>query len=181
MSREIPRWNDIVLLQPIFRAQGKYCVHIDADVSAFRPDSFDIQKEYLDRLDSGEVKFICQPSVLTPQQHGMRHASTRWTIFRKDVLDWDEVQRMLNDSYRISRIGNHHLPCLEHLMGFLAGEGMVDYPKTEDFRENIIFSWVLYHRGTLAKLNRMTYDEVMQYVRDCGGTCGPNDLIGKPL
>jgi len=178
-NRTMPRWNDKIELFGYHKATGTHICHVDQDVSCFRSESFDLKKRYFDKLDSGLVKFICQPSKLWPYEHKMTHCSTRFAICRRDALDWDEVDLCLNDDYRIARWGNHHVPCLEFLFGLMS-HGSVEYPKTENFEDCLVWSWIHYHKNTLEKLNRMTFEEVHAYAMSCG-IHGPNDLVGKPL
>jgi hypothetical protein len=178
------RWNDRIYLSSLHRAKGDYVVHLDQDCALYRDSSCNIVDNYLSWLNEGR-KFICQPTNLTPEEHKMWWASTRFFICKRETLDFDYLWFALDQpSVLFNRYpwsGPHHFPCLEHLLGVIGGgfDGVL-YPKRED-ANYLIFNWARYCKGNLAKLNSLPYPEVKRIVSDVWGLCGPNDVIATPL
>jgi hypothetical protein len=165
------RWNDYIILEALKLADGEYVAHFDQDCNAFRVDNSNIIDKYLFFLEQ-EYKYICQPSSLTFAEHGMFWASTRFFICKRETLD---IPLLENSMY--SPFMGVHTPCLEHILGVMAGNGKVLYPPRED-EKYIVFSWVKYYAGTLKKLNDMPQEEALKYVINLG-VCGPNDVNDK--
>lgn len=178
-NRTRPHWNDWIYLDALRYATGDYVVHFDGDVAAFKRPGFDLMGQMMTWL-SGGFKYVCQPTQVA--DHGMLHASTRFFMCERQTLDLDEIGKCVDDpAYRISKYGDRHCPCLEHILGLLATDGGVLYPPAAN-DDWTVFSWVQYHAGTLAKLNAMDYDGVKDYVfNKCGGLHGASDLIGVPI
>lgn len=181
--RRINRWNEMLYIEALKLATGDYIAHFDGDCAAFRSetDPVNVIEDHLGMLDARPpvgAKFVCQPTTLTPEEHGMDWASTRFFICKGSWLNLDEAERCVTDeAYRIGKYG--HTPALEHVFGKMAGETGVFYPPA-NWDRYMVFSWSRYHRGLLAKLNTMPYEQVRDYILDCG-IHGPNDVISKPL
>lgn len=177
------RWNDKLYLNSLAKAKGDYVVKMDQDACIFRDPSCDIVDRYLKWLDEG-YKFICQPTNLTKQQHGMWWASTRFFICKRETLDfeslWNAVDNPTGLFAKYSWSGPNHFPCLEHLLGVTAGDNGVLYPPRED-DNYLVFSWARYVKGTIKKLLDMTYSEAAKIVAQDWGLCGPNDVLARPL
>lgn len=165
------RWNDYLYIEALKLAEGDYVVHFDNDANAFRTDDADVIEKYFYWLDNG-YKYICQPSDLTYEQHGMYWASSRFFICKRETLDLRLIER-----YLFTPLNGKHSPCFEHAIGILAGEGTVLYPPRDDDKY-IVFSWARYFGGTLQKLNSWSYDKVKLYLfgEDCV-FAGANDLL----
>lgn len=172
-----PRWNDKLYHDALKHATGDYVIKFDGDVAAFHREGFDAIGNHIKLLDQG-YRFICQPTQI--ENHGMRHASTRYFICKRESLNFPELERCMDDHYRVRRY-QAHLPCYEHFLGVLWGPNSVLYPPADN-KNYLIWSWVEYHRGVLEKLNKMTYDDVYKYVFEtCGGVHGASDLMGANL
>lgn len=177
--KDIARFNDHLYLDSLEEMKGyEYIVHADFDAVGFRSKDSTIVDQYLHWLDSGQCKFICQPTPLPYEEHQMDHASTRFFICRSGWLDLPELRRLLDDQYKAQKY-SEHLPCLEHIIGAEAGRGSIYYPPL-DLNDYVIFSWVKYHSGLLHGLNQLDYPDIKEYVERCG-LHGAQDLIAKPL
>lgn len=178
--KDIPRFNDHLYLYSLQEMKGyEHLVHADFDCVGFRSKDSSIVHQYFEWLDSGQYKFICQPTPLTYEEHQMDHASTRFFICRNESLDIPELCRLLDDSYKAKKHPGIHLPCLEHIIGAEAGKGLVYYPPL-NLNDHVIFSWVKYHSGLLRGLNQLEYNDVREYVERCG-LFGAQDLIAQSL
>ena len=175
-DRTHPRWNEQIYVDALKLAHGKYIAHFDGDCVAFRREDSSIVERHLAFLD-GPFSFVCQPTTLEASVHGMTWASTRFFMCRGDMLNLDELEKCVRNEIHRSRYG--FCPALEHVLGGMAGENGVWYPPA-DWDEWMVFSWSRYHRGLLAKLNAMSYNEARDYILSCG-IHGPNDVISKPL
>lgn len=169
------KWNDHLYLQSLAMAAGDYVAHIDGDVAMFRRPGAQIVANYFSLLKT--YKYVCQPTKVA--DHGMYWASSRFFFSRRETLDLTELARCLDDAYRRTKYGDKHCPCLEAVLGVVAGEGSVIYPMTDD-ANYLIFSWVSYFQGLLPQLMALPYDEVRAYADKCG-IHGPNDLIAQPI
>ena len=156
------KWNDKIYLEALKLADGDYIVHFDNDNNAFRANESDIVDAYMDLLEN--FKFICQPSHPL-QQEKWYWASTQFFICKRETLDFEEIEKLLY----INPIKGMNNPCLEHTLGLLAGEGNVLYP-TRDNDEYMIFCWWKYESGLLKKLNEMPYNEIRDFILNCGLT-----------
>jgi hypothetical protein len=177
------RWNDHVYLDALKKAKGDYVVHYDGDACAFRKDSCTIVDDYISWLDSGKYDFICQPSNMSYAEHNMWWASTRFFICKREMLNFGEIEKCLNNAYLWSKhtFIDHPYPCcLEHTLGVMAGDGRVLYPPRDD-DQYLVFSWAHYYADTLKKLSAMTYEEAADVIVNRWGLCGPNDVVGRQL
>ena len=170
-SKNRHRWNDWLYIDALKEATGAYVVHFDQDCNAYKKEGSNIVESYFAYLNAGS-KYVCQPwdGVGDP----MYHASTRFFICKRETLNFADIESSLVTPFR----GKHN-PCLEFSLGILAGEGTVLYPSRND-DDYIIFSWAKYHVGLIKYLNEKPYDEVINYIRDCG-MFGANDVIAKPI
>jgi hypothetical protein len=164
------RWYDYITLEALKLAEGTHIVHWDNDAAGFRRDDCDIVEAYLDLLD-GSYKFICQPTDLPKEKHGMFWASTRFFICKKETLNFAEIEANLT-----TPVMGKHTPCLEHVISVLNDESVLYPPRQDD--DYIIFSWARYFKGTMKKLNEMPYEKVKLYIfgEDCT-LAGANDLL----
>lgn len=165
-DRSRPHWNDHLYLDSLrlVSPDATHVVHIDQDTALFRGPSCDIVQRYLGWLD-GEFRYVCQPFN---GGDPMQHASTRFFICRRETLDFEEIERRIPEG-----------PCLEHVLGRIAGKGEVLYPDPQP-NEYLIISWARYHRGLLKKLNAMPFAEVSALIQSWG-ILGPNDVLAQPL
>lgn len=170
------RFNEILYLDALKMATGRYVVHFDGDCAAFKAPESKITTRYLQWLASG-YKFICQPTTLSEAEHQMWWASTRFFICERESLHFDELERAIQSEDYRARFG--HCPAFEHVLGRIAGKDGVLYPPAE-WDDYVVFSWSRYHRSLLKRLNEMPYSQVKDYILDCG-ILGPNDLNSKPL
>jgi hypothetical protein len=181
-SKEKHRWNDDIYVRSLreVSSDATHIAHWDGDCIGYKREGVNIVEKYLSHLANG-YKYVCQQTPLDNSVHGMFWASSRFFFCEKSTLDLDEVERCLDDKYRSNKLPEWHLPCMEHILGALSGEGSVLYPPSDDYNF-CVWSWVHYYAGTIKKLNSMSYDEVKKYVfEDCGGLLGASDMIGKPL
>lgn len=169
------RFNDQLYIQALKRATGEFVVKVDQDVALFRHPNSNIVEQYLRWLDNG-FAYVCQPHNGGDM---MWHASTRFFICKRETLDFPEIERCLDQNYVNRKYGTGWwCPCLEHILG-VQQQGKVLYPPLQP-DDYLIWSWVKYYRGILPKLNAMTYEQVRDYILDCG-IHGPMDVIAKPL
>lgn len=177
-QRSEQRWNELLYLEALKLATGDYIAHFDSDSVAFRDPNSDIVNRYIGFLESDGYNFICQPTTLSREEHGMWWASTRFFICKHNSINPAEIEHCIrNEGYRASMYG--HCPALEHVLGRMAGAHGVFYPPA-DWSDYMVFSWSRYHKGLLAKLNRISYQAQRDYVLACG-IHGPNDVISLPL
>lgn len=181
------RWNDHLYLQALQMGEltkPNYIVHMDQDCALFRAPECDIVDRMLKWLE--EYKFVCQSTNLPKEQHGMWWASTRFFMCKRETLDLEALWKALeNPSSLFSKYpwtGPHHLPCLEHFLGVIAGDNGVLYPPREDGPHGYtIVNWARYHKDTLRLLNQMPYSEVASLIQDRWGLCGPSDCITQAI
>lgn len=174
-NRTRHRWNDWIYLDTFRLAPPEvdYIVHLDQDAVIFRDPNSDIVARYFKWLDEG-YSYVCQP------HNGgdpMWWASTRFFICKAATLDLDELERCLDDGYKARKFEGKHLPCVEHVLGAMAGEGKVLYPEPE-MEDYLIVNWASYRKGLLHQLNNLPYHDVMEYIEDCG-IFGASDVIAK--
>lgn len=165
-------WNDQIYVNALRLATGDYVAHFDQDCAAFRRPDRLIVFQFACWLSKVECKFICQPTTMAKEDHGMWWASTRFFICKRETLDFDELERCMNENYRVKKYG--HCPALEHVLGRMAGENGVLYPAA-NWDDYLVISWQTYCAGTLRKLNAMPYDAVRDYILSFG-ILGPNDV-----
>jgi hypothetical protein len=178
---EYQKFNDLNYLAALQLARGEYVAHFDQDCAAFSRNRDTIFKliEHLKDHDYVSYPSIHTPVAVADPSFDYSWASTRFFMCKRETLDFTEIQKCLLDSdflytnYPASR----HCPWLEHILGLLAkynGKG-VYYPPIE-LNDYSIFCWNKYKAGTLSKLNRSPYDEVKNYINDCGGIVYPADI-----
>jgi len=192
-----PKKYDMVYIEALCSATGDYVAHFDGDMGAFRSDDSNILERYLYWLNSNSYEFVSLPMIGSPnagfESRDYWWASTRFFIGKRDYFNRDEMIRCFNNNYVLNKYGVAVWPnCVEHVLGARAGKGRVLYPVVEFdnsmqnpiLRESgyMIFSWATYYKGTMEKLNSMTYSQVYNYIiNECGGIHGANDVIGKEL
>ncbi len=169
-NRTNRKWNDYLYIEALKMAEGDYIVHFDNDTSCYNKEGSGIVEKYFKWLDEG-YKYICQP--WDGKGDAMYWASTRFFICKKETIDWPLIETNL----LINPLMDKNNPCLEQTIGILAGDGKVLYPERED-DDYMIFCWSRYIKGTLEKLDKMTYEEVKNYIVECG-LFGCNDVFDK--
>lgn len=179
-DHSLHRWNDRLYLSSLELGEGEFVVHFDQDVMAYRDPNSIIVQQYLEWLDYGPAKFICQPTPLTYEQHLMDHASTRFFICKRESLNIPELTSCLDDGYRRKNYGDKHAPALEHIIGIVSGMGTVMYPPL-DWNDHVIASWTTYRSGLYSQLSQLAYPEIVHYLRDISCFAGANDVIAGPL
>lgn len=167
-DRSRPRWNDHLYLDTLryglrLSTDATHVVHIDQDTALFRDPNCDIVQRYLDWLENGYA-YVCQPFNCGDP---MSHASTRFFICKRETMDFDAIERRINEG-----------PCLEHVLGRMAG-GKVLYPPAE-LDQYLVISWARYYKGLMRKLNSMPFEEVTALIQKWG-ILGPNDVLGQRL
>ncbi len=177
------KWNDFNILQALYLARGRYLVHFDQDVSAFRDDNCDI----IDRMKrlTDTYDYISYPSRYTPDpifnsggEWDYFRASSRFYFCKRSTIDFTEIEKCLrSNEYLYGKYGEKHFQCswLEHVQGILAGPGKVLYPPM-DVDNYAIFSWSSYKRGILQHLNSLPYKEINSFITNKGGISYPCDL-----
>jgi len=158
-------------------------VHFDGDAFIFSngPDPI---KNWLAHL--GEYRYVSYPSPHSPDpvvDESFDHwwVSTRTFACAADTLDATEIRRCLNNpEYMWTKYGEkkRKLDWLEHVLGITSGSS-VFYPPLDN-EKLIIGCWGTYHPGVYAALNTRSFDQVHQYIVECGGLVYPNDLHAKP-
>jgi hypothetical protein len=173
-DRKKHRWADHLYLDSLKLATYPYLAHFDQDVAAF--SKYPCMGDVYDFALQGGYNFICQPTQI--EDHGMLHASTRFFLCKRDLLDFDEIEKCLDsDKYRIKKYSSTHVPCLEHVLGVIYGKVFYPPAMNDVF---MIFSFVKYYSGLLKKLNNMPYDQVHDFVfNQSGGLHGASDFIPK--
>lgn len=178
-QRSAQRWNELLYLEALKLANGEYVAHFDADCAAFRAPESDITLRYIGWLNAGGYKFVCQPTTMPREEHGMYWASSRFFMCRRETLDLAEIEHcILDDGYRSAMYG--HCPALEHVLGRMAGPAGVFYPPA-NWDDYMVFSWARYHRGLLRKLNVLPYESARHYIVNGCGIHGPNDVTSIPF
>jgi len=156
------RWNDKIYIEALKLAEGDYVVKLDADCNLFRANESDIVDAYMDLLEN--YKYVCQPCNPLHKE-GFYWSSTQFFICKRETLDFPLIEKSLN----INPLNGMWNVCLEHCLGALAGEGNVLYPPRNN-DEYMIFCWWKYQSGLLKKLNEMPYQEVKEFILNCGLT-----------
>ncbi len=163
------RWNDYLYIESLKLATGDYIAHFDNDANAFRVEGSNIIEKYLSWLE--EYKFVCQPTDLPKEEHGMFWASSRFFICKRETLSFVEIESNLT-----SPLKGRHTPCFEHVISVLNDESVL-YPPREDDKY-IVFCWARYFKGTMKKLNKMQPEQALKYIFRCG-IHGANDCLDK--
>ena len=183
-----PKWLDLNILNALIMARGKYVAHFDQDMATFRNDDTVI-KEWIQWIDSDTYEYISYPSRYSPcpvhdPDFNYNWASTRFFFCKRETLNnYTEILKCLRSSeYLYGKYGEKKRKCpwLEHILGIIATPGKVFYPPMQPDRY-MIFSWGLYHMGILPVLNNMPYENVVEYVRKCGGIGYPCDVRGREI
>jgi len=187
-GKPIRQWHDILYLNALTLARGKYVAHFDADTGAYRRDECNIIDQLIEWVESGQYDFVSYPSVhspnegpyqLKPGEPDYLWASTRFFFCKRETLNYNKFVRCLDDQYWIGAHQGkpHRYPNVtEQILGFMAGAGRVLYPP-KDLEQFMIFCWHRYFRGTIGKLNKMSYAQVYAFIiNQCGGINGPCDV-----
>jgi len=173
-------FNDYNYLRALQCASGDYVCHVDQDTACFANSPMYVQ-EMIDLLE--HHSFVSYPSYWSPravtdETFGKRTwASTRFFICKREALKFDELYNCIKEpEWGYAKYGDSQRRCnwLEHFLT-LTNNDSCFYPPIE-LEKLLVFSWGSYRKGTLAKLNAMSYDEILYYVARCGGVHYPNDL-----
>lgn len=170
-------WNYIKALQ---LATGDYIAHFDQDTAAFTstPKVIEGMINLLEQVD-----YVSYPSYWSPypvHDDSFDHvwASTRMFMCKRETLDFPEIIKCQNDyDYWCSTYPvNRKCHWLEHILGSISkykGKGVFYPPMELDLYT--IFSWGSYRKGTLQKLNNMSYEDVIKHIKAWGGISYPCD------
>ncbi len=179
------KWNDLNILRALYLARGKYIAHFDQDVNAFRRDESKVIDNMKFLVDSKACDYVSYPSRYSPDPIFNRNnewdyfwASSRFFFCKRSTIDFTEIEKcMRSDEYLYGKYGEKNKRCswLEHVQGIIAGPGKVFYPPM-DIDNYAIFSGSSYKKGTIQKLNEMSYNDVRQFLIDRGGIQYPCDL-----
>ena len=179
--KEYSKFNDLNYLAALQLARGQYIAHFDQDCAAFSRDQ-DIVQNLLNRLDNCD--YVSYPSIYSPvavadPSFDYMWASTRFFVCKRETLDFTELKKCLTDSdYMYGKYpASRRCEWTEHILGLLAkynGNG-VYYPPIE-LENYAVFCWNKYISGTLGRLNNLPYNEVKNYINDCGGIVYPCDI-----
>lgn len=175
------KFNDVNYLQALAMARGTHIAHFDGDMALFARDPCATLRDWLALLAS--YNFVSYNTPFSPLADpdpawDYQWASTRFFICPRTVLDLDEIYKCLqDDDYLYGKYGEKYRRCpwLEHILGIVAGG--VYYPPMA-YSDYMVFSWSHYQRGILADLNGKAYDDVLAYVKQCGGIGYPCDVHG---
>ena len=186
LGEYFPKFNDVNFLNAMILTRGDIVVHMDGDTSCFIKDR-SVITEWIKWLKEGKYDFICYPSNYSPDpavdpDFDCFWASTRFAIFRRDLLDYTELVKCLRDSeYLYGKYGDRKRRCpwLEHAWVLINGPAKVFYPPWQIDRY-MVFCWSRYISGILGRLNDMPYEKVSEYVKKCGISY-PNDLSAREL
>jgi hypothetical protein len=175
------KFNDRNYLSALAMARGRYVMHFDQDTNAFTSN-----KDYIGGLLTlaEQYDYVSYPSHWSPlpvcdETFDHVWASTRFFLCRRDVLDFTELYKCLDDydywceKYPVNRKCNW----LEHWLGSISkyrGKGVV-YPQIE-LEKYTIFSWASYERWTLKRLNEQEYEDVIKFIQSKGGIQYPVDV-----
>lgn len=145
------RWNDHLYIESLRLAPDcDYIAHFDQDTAAFAAKNFDPLEFFV----WGGLDFMGVTYVSVPYKHQhpesydlMKLASTRFFLCERESLNLDEAEKCVQDIqyahkyYRhLNRNAGRRLPCLEHVLGYMAGENSVCYP-TWNPALFMIFCW----------------------------------------
>jgi hypothetical protein len=178
--KDYANFNDLNYLSALYMARGEIVAHLDQDCAAFTRDKESVQ-ELIDMLK--DYKFISYPSHWSPRavhdpSFGSRTwASTRFFICKRETLRFDTLlDCIIEPEYAYKTFGDspRRTNWLEHFLS-LANNDSVFYPEMQPEKRSI-FCWQNYKAGTLTKLNKMSYEEIKEYILNAGNIQYPNDL-----
>lgn len=176
-------FNDLNYLAALHLARGKYICHFDQDTAAFRGRYIAISS-FIKMLDF--YSFVSYPSHWYPravhdESFGKRTwASTRFFMCKRETLKFDVLRACIDEpEWAYKTFGDSPRRCnwLEHFLS-LSNNDSVYYPpmNSDDCR---IFSWGNYKKGTLNMLNKMKYEDVVNWIAEQGGINYPVDVTIK--
>ena len=175
-----PLFNDNNYIKALQLASGDYIAHFDQDTACFTstPKVIEGMISLLERFD-----YISYPSYWTPYPtHDATFdyfwASTRYFMCKRETIDFAEIKWMMADYDRCYEKypASRRVFWLEHFLGLTAkynGKGVLYPPMELDLYT--IFSWGSYRKGTLQKLNNMSYEDVIKHIKAWGGISYPCD------
>lgn len=174
-------FNDNNYLRALQQAQGDYIMHFDQDTAAFAPNDEAIHR-MIDLLE--DYDYISYPSHWAPlpvHDESFDHVwcSTRFFLCKRETLDFPEISKCLYDYEYWCKTYPVNRKChwLEHILGSISkykGKG-VYYPPINLY-ECAIFCWGNYKKGTLDQLNKMSYEEIKDFIYNHGGIQYPNNI-----
>lgn len=175
------KFNDSNYWSALAMCRGNIIWHFDQDIAAFSSSKQSVEN-LLSLLDSYD--FVSYPSQWSPYpthdpNYDYYWCSTRSFFCKRESLDFTEIKKCLQDSdYLYGKYpASVRNPWTEHIIGLISkytGKG-VFYPSI-NHNEIIIFCWENYERWLLKRLNEYSFEQVIDFVRKCGGVFYPNNL-----
>lgn len=172
-----PSFNCWNYIRALSMASGDIVCHFDQDTSAYTRDKESVQ-ELINHLDNWQ--YVSYPSHWSPNSvvdptFNYRWVSTRFFICKRQILNFPEIIKCLNDYEYFCKTYNPSRVChwLEHFLGLIANSS-VYYPPIE-LDKLAIWSWGKYQKYLLKRLNNQSYEEVKNFVLS-RGIQYPNDL-----
>lgn len=177
-------FNDNNYLRALQLATGDYIMHFDQDTAAFCPNENAINGmiELLQYYDYVSYPSHWYPFPVHDDSFDHVWCSTRFFMCKRETLDFAEIRRCLDDyeywckEYPVNR----KCHWLEHILGSISkykGKGVI-YPPINS-KDCSIFSWGNYKKGTLNMLNKMKYEDVVNWIAEQGGINYPVDVTIK--
>ena len=173
-----PLFNDSNYVRALQLASGDYIAHFDQDCAAFTESKQGIEYQ-IGLLE--KYKYVSYPSYWSPNPvddksfDGLFWASTRYFMCKRETLDFEEIKKCFDYNYYIDKYKPARAcPWTEHWLGAIAGKGNVFYPPINELYT--VFCWNNYKTGTLAHLNGLPYNEVINFINGNGGLHYPADL-----
>lgn len=175
-----PSFNCWNYWRALSMATGDIVAHFDQDTASFTSSEESVQ-ELIDLLS--QYKFISYPSwwsprAVTDDSFGQRTwASTRFFLCKRETLKLDELKKCIEEpNWGYEKYGDspRRLNWVEHFLT-LINEDSCYYPPM-DANKRAIFCWSAYQKGTLGKMNNMTFNEVIEFINNKGGINYPCDV-----
>jgi hypothetical protein len=191
-GKYLRQWQDSLYLNACMMSRSKYLVHFDADTSCYRKDDCAIIDKWIELLE--QYKYISYPTYFSPNEGDVPGtnalpapeggfdylwASTRFFMCKRETLDYNRIVELFDDHVWKEAHGKRPMRypnVFEQIIGFLAGPGQVCY-SPKDIENFMVFCWHHYNVGTIPRLNKLPYNEVLNYiVNERGGIQGACDI-----
>lgn len=175
-----PSFNCYNYLRGLQMASGDIICHVDQDTACFTTSPEPIHN-LIKLLD--EHAFVSYPSYWSPkpvhdESFGNRTwASTRFFLCKRETLQFDILRACIDEpewAYGIFGDSPRRCNWLEHFLTLTNNDDCF-YPPLDTYNY-MVFCWDKYVQGTLEKLNNSTYEEVCDFVNQCGGIHYPVDV-----